>query len=81
MIAAHNYRSHFGRLSALVQGDTVRFTDVDGNLFLYEVVVLEILEPDETEAMIAGVYDLSLFTCTAGGASRFTVRCKRLSPA
>ena len=33
VIAAHNYASHFGRLRELSQGDSIRFTDTDGNVF------------------------------------------------
>ena len=37
----------------------------------------ETLEPAAVEEMSAGKYDLTLFTCTYGGASRVTVRCER----
>ena len=77
VIAAHNYASHFGRLTKLAPGDAVYFTDVDGNLFTYGVVLQEVLEPTAIEEMTAADYDLSLFTCTLGGQSRFTVRCSR----
>ena len=77
VIAAHNYAGHFGRLAKLSPADTVYFTDVDGNRFSYEVVLEEVLEPTSVEEMTANNYDLSLFTCTLGGESRFTVRCDR----
>ena len=38
---------------------------------------LEILQPTAVEEMTSGDYDLTLFTCTYGGATRFTVRCLR----
>ena len=38
--AAHNYPSHFGRLSELQSGDVVVFTDVTGTTHRYEVVLL-----------------------------------------
>ena len=75
VIAAHNYQAHFGRLSQLQPGDTVMFTDVNGNVFCYEVVLQETLPPDATQAMITSGFDLSLYTCTLGGGSRVTVRC------
>lgn len=75
VIAAHNYPSHFGRLSALQVGDLVFFTDVNGDVYYYEVVLLETLPKEATEEMIAGGFDLSLYTCTSGGGSRVTVRC------
>lgn len=77
VIAGHNYASHFGQLTKLNPGDAVYFTDVDGNVFTYEVVLLEVLEPTAIEEMTAGDCDLSLFTCTLSGQSRFTVRCDR----
>ena len=78
VIAAHNYQSHFSRLSALSQGNEVIFTDMDGNRFVYEVAVKETLPPTAVEEMISGEWDLTLFTCTYDGRSRFTVRCERL---
>lgn len=75
VIAAHNYESHFGRIKNLSQGDEVQFTDIDGNLFKYEVVEVEILSPDSTAEMTSGDWNLTLFTCTIGGQSRVTVRC------
>lgn len=75
VIAAHNYQSHFGRLSELQPKDLIVFTDVAGNVFCYEVVLLETLMPEATKEMINGGFDLSLYTCTPGGGSRVTVRC------
>ena len=75
VIAAHNYRSHFGRLSELQPGDIVVFTDVNGMDRCYEVVLLETLPGNATEEMITAGFDLSLYTCTPGGADRVTVRC------
>ena len=77
VIAAHNYPSHFGRLSELQAGDMVVFTDVGGAAHRYEVVLLETLPADATETMIASGFDLSLYTCTTGGGSRVTVRCRK----
>ena len=75
VIAAHNYKSHFGRLSELQTGDIVFFTDVNGVVYYYEVVLLETLPKEATKEMITGGFDLSLYTCTPGGGSRVTVRC------
>lgn len=77
VLMAHNYYNHFGRLSSLSLGDTVTFTDMDGNTVFYQVVAMDVLDPNATEEMTAGEYDLTLFTCTYGGASRVTVRCDR----
>ena len=75
VIAAHNYVSHFGRLSELVSGDLVVFTDANGEMYFYEVVLLETLQKEATMEMITSGFDLSLYTCTPGGGSRVTVRC------
>ena len=76
VIAAHNYKSHFGRLPELQAGDLVLFTDVTGQTYYYEVVLLETLAPTATEEMITSGFDLSLYTCTPGGGNRVTVRCR-----
>ena len=75
VLCAHNYTSHFGNLKNLHIGDAVTFTDMDGNLFAYQVAELETLPPQATEEMESGDWDLTLFTCTVGGQSRVTVRC------
>ena len=75
VIAAHNYKSHFGRLSKLQAGDIVVFTDVSGTAHYYEVVILETLPKNATKEMITSGFDLSLYTCTPGGSNRVTVRC------
>ena len=76
VIAAHNYKSHFGRLSKLQPTDQVVFTDVMGNAYRYEVMLLETLPKTATKEMITSGFDLSLYTCTTGGGSRVTVRCQ-----
>ena len=79
VIAAHNYQSHFGRLSELQPKDLVLFTDISGTVYCYEVVLLETLPGNATEEMITSGFDLSLYTCTPGGASRVTVRCNTIN--
>lgn len=78
VVAAHNYPSHFGRLSSLELGDTVQFTDMDGRLYTYRVGDLETLPPAATKDMIVSDWDLTLYTCTYSGQSRVTVRCERV---
>lgn len=75
VIAAHNYKSHFGHLKNLSQGDTVTFTDIDGNVFNYQVVEIETLSPYSIQEMTSGDWDLTLFTCTIGGQARVAIRC------
>ena len=76
IIVAHNYTSHFGTLKNLTVGDSVVFTDADGNEFHYEVCAMEELGTYDVEEAMAGDWDLTLITCTIGGATRVTVRCE-----
>ena len=75
VIMAHNYNSHFGPIKNLSEGDEVTFLDMDGNLFAYVVELVEELPATAIDEMVDGGYDLTLFTCTLGGAARVTVRC------
>ena len=81
IIAGHNYKRHFARLGELAVGDEVLFTDMDGNLFSYQVSELEQLAGTAVEEMQAGDWELTLFTCTIGGKARVTVRCERIDGA
>lgn len=76
ILMAHNFDSHFGKIKELRPEDVVIFTDMDGNVFSYRVVELETLPGTAIEDMSAGVWDLTLFTCTYGGRSRVTIRCE-----
>lgn len=78
VIAAHNYTSHFGNLKKLQEGAEVRFTDMNGNIFKYEVASLETLEATAVEEMTDSQWDLTLFTCTIGGRARVTLRCENV---
>lgn len=78
VIMAHNYLSHFGRIGSLPYDSEITFTDIDGNIFTYQVVAIEILEKTDVDGMMCDDWDLTLFTCTVGGKSRVTVRCKRI---
>jgi sortase A len=75
VICAHNYTKHFGYLKDMAEGDEVIFTDMDGKTWIYQVVTVETLAPTAVEEMTNSDYDLTLFTCTYGGATRVTVRC------
>lgn len=78
VLMAHNYTSHFGKISQLDAGDSITFTDMDGEITYYEVVGKDILDPTAVEEMTAGVFDLTLFTCTYGGKHRLTVYCDQI---
>lgn len=77
VICGHNYTRHFAQIRNLESGDAVLFTDMDGVVWQYTVDAVEILGPTAVADMTAGDYDLTLFTCTFGGANRITVRCTR----
>lgn len=79
VIAAHNYARHFGNINRLKVGDEVSYVDSDGQEYHYEVSDSEILGAYDIEKMEEGDWDLTLFTCTYGGASRVTVRCKKIN--
>ena len=76
IIAGHNYVEHFGKLNQLATGDEVIITDMNGKSFYYQVANIETLGAYDVEEMEAGDWDLTLFTCTIGGANRVTVRCE-----
>jgi sortase A len=78
VVCAHNYKSHFGRLNTLKTGARILFTDMAGNVFTYEVVAFEVLQPNQVEDLCQTDWDLTLFTCTIGGQTRFTVRCDKI---
>ena len=76
IICGHNYVEHFGNLNQLVTGDEVVVTDMNGRSFYFQVANIETLGAYDVEEMEAGEWDLTLFTCTIGGANRVTVRCE-----
>lgn len=81
IIAGHNYKTHFGRLFSVNQGDLITFTNVNGIVYQYEVLHCETLDGGDIEGMLKqeqGDWDLTLFTCTLSGQSRLTIRAQRL---
>ena len=77
VIAAHNYESHFGKLTSLSAGDSVTFTDMDGIVNEYVVNKVEVLDPHSVEEVEHSGYALVLYTCTYGGKTRIVVFCDR----
>ena len=78
VIAGHNYKKHFSGLATLKQGDSIVFTDLEGNQMFYEVREIYTVAATDIEGMIDSGYDLSLFTCNYGGKARVTVQCERV---
>lgn len=78
VIAAHNYSSHFGRLYQLHSEDLLTFTDMEGDIYLYCVEAVEVLEPTAVDKVLNSPFDLVLYTCTYGGEKRVVVFCNRV---
>ena len=78
VIAAHNYKVHFGYLRKLHIGDLVTFTDMDSKIRYYNVDEVETLMPTDVDKVKDCGDDLILYTCTYGGANRVVVRCSYL---
>lgn len=78
IIAGHNYSTHFSGIKRLNPGDSVVFTDADGNVFSYEVAEIETVGGYDIEKMEDGDWDLTLFTCTNKGKARAAVRCREI---
>jgi len=80
VIAAHNYKSHFGRIAELTDGDEMVYYDVSGAKYVYRVVgSSSVVQPTDVDEVADSEYDLTLFTCTYGGATRVVVRAMKLN--
>ena len=81
VLCGHNYAKHFSPIKWLSIGTPVYFTDAEGLRWSYEVDSVETLQPTQIEEMTTDTemdtWDLTLFTCTAGGSARYAVRCIR----
>lgn len=77
VIAAHNYRSHFKYIGQLKPGESVIFSDMEGNKHSYIVTVVEVLKPTDVEKVKDTGDDLILYTCVYSGNDRFVVRCSK----
>lgn len=77
VIAAHNYASHFGPLRDMTGGETIIFTDMNGESILYTVKIVQIIEPTALKTVTESPYDLVLYTCTTGGKTRVMIGCDR----
>lgn len=76
VIGAHNYDTHFADIDELEKGESVIFTDVDGNVFTYQVSHSEVIDPNASEILCDGSYALTLYSCTTGGRARVMTRCE-----
>lgn len=78
VIAGHNYSVHFSPVRSIRLGADVYFTDVYGTRYHYRVSKTETVQPDQVAYMVTtnGEWELTLFTCNLGGATRFACRCQ-----
>jgi sortase A len=75
VIAAHNFKRHFGNIKNLRMGSTVVFTDMSNNKFKYTVSDIEELAPTAIDDLATDESCLTLFTCNMSGSKRIAVRC------
>lgn len=76
IILGHNYKSHFTPLKQCQKGDKVEFYDVNNQRYVYKIKKIQELHKTELDKLTSEEYDLTIFTCTYGGQSRFVARCK-----
>lgn len=80
VIAAHNYRRHFGSLEDLKIKDQVVFTDMNGRPVHYTVASTNHdLSPEAVDDVQNSNYDLVLYTCTYTGQARVVIYCDRVT--
>lgn len=78
VIAAHNYRHHFGKLSRLEKGDEVMFAGLDGRTVTYRVESVETIGKDGLQRIKESGYELVMYTCTLSGRERTAVFCHKM---
>lgn len=76
VLLGHNYAGHLADLSQAEQGDRVELVDVEGVAHGFKIARTAVIRPTEIEALSAGNYPLTIFTCTPGGQSRYVVYCE-----
>jgi len=82
-IVGHNYKNGkmFGRLSELVNGDSVKLQDLSGRVLTYKVYNKYVVKPTNTKCtsqLTNGKKELTLITCTNYGKDRLIVKCREV---
>lgn len=79
VLAGHNGSRHgtfFTNLKNLKMGDGVKLTDKEGNVFVYEVESMDVVEPYDNSVKAQGEKtELTLITCENKGTMRRVVKC------
>ena len=87
VLCAHNYVRHFNPVRTVSMGADVYFTNPKGLKIHYVTDNIQTVQPTAIEDMIDNSidgapdqrqWDLTLFTCNLGGATRCAVRCHRV---
>jgi len=78
VIAAHNYKKHFGRINNLQIGDDVSFVDVNNCRYSYVIKEKHAINPTDVDKVQNSGYDLVLYTCTYGGRKRIALFCNKI---
>lgn len=87
VVCGHNYARHFSPVRGISMGADVYFTNPDGLKIHYVADNIQTVEPTAVADMIdnsvdgapdQNQWDLTLFTCNLGGATRCAVRCQRV---
>lgn len=79
VIVGHNYRNltHFGKLPSIEIGDEIEITDTTGKTLTYIVYKTYTVKPEDTACtsqLTDGRTEITLITCTNGGATRLVVK-------
>lgn len=78
-IIGHNYRGMFHDLKELNIGDTFTLTSKEGKICTYAIYETFIVEPEDVtciEDTLKGQREVTLITCTTGGAKRLILKAK-----
>lgn len=80
-ITGHNYRSIFGYLDNLNEGDTFEVKDKSNKTITYKIYDKYIVNTDELECLSQetdGKREVTLITCTPGGITRLIIKAKEI---
>lgn len=79
VLAGHRgsrYGAYFKYLNRLSQGDLIKVTDKEGNVYQYEVISWEVVEPYDNSVKAQGEErKLTLITCENSGTMRLVYHC------
>lgn len=82
-IAGHNYitKNMFHDLKKLSIGDTFTLIDINNNQGIYQIYLIETVEPNETQCLsqkTEGKTEVTLITCTTDSSKRIIVKAVKI---